>query len=252
MEDQLIQNVVGGVVAGLIVLAGSWIWGKIKRKLASCRFRQVFGYGAFSPKFALIYADLQLADLDPTDPYRYTKPGEDPALLFSMSRPVPISEVRGANYLANAFGQFVRVAPSLLSDKATRPDLNLDFISFGGPDSNWKTRDCQTNNGNCLVSFDQRNQLFVRVSDGKPVVTMEDGFDYGLILKVHPSQFPSRVWIVCAGIGEWGTSGAAWFLANKWEEIRKDAKSRPFAAVVCVSREQDESGELVYLDTGKT
>jgi len=29
------------------------------------------------------------------------------------------------------------------------------------------------------------------------------------------------VWIAVAGLGEWGTSGAAWFLSKNWKKIKK-------------------------------
>ncbi|MFZ3244749.1 MAG: hypothetical protein WA185_06710, partial [Candidatus Acidiferrales bacterium] len=82
------------------------------------------------------------------------------------------------------------------------------------------TKSCQENSGNRLAKFDQPNSQFIRASDGKPLAKLDPNFDHGLILKIHPAQFPDRVWITCAGMGERGTSGSAWFLANKWQEIR--------------------------------
>jgi len=244
--NQLVPNVVGGVLAGLVVLLLSALWGEAQRRWKRRQFRQVFGHGAFSSAFALIYADLELPDRDSEKRFRYRKPNSPS--VFSMSQPVAISEVKAANYLANAFGRFAGVAPSLRSDAETMAVLDLDFVSLGGPESNRKTGDCQTNSANRLAEFDQKNNQFVRVSDGSPLVPLEGDFDYGLILKVRPAQFPKRVWIACAGRGEWGTSGAAWFLANKWSDLRKHATDKPFAAVVRVRPGQDQSAELVYLD----
>ena len=67
-----------------------------------------------------------------------------------------------------------------------------------------------------------------------------------MILKIHPTQFSNRTWILCAGIGEWGTSGAAWYLAYKWKEIYRYAKSSPFALVIKVKRNQDEFSEPIF------
>ena len=66
-----------------------------------------------------------------------------------------------------------------------------------------------------------------------------------MILKIHPSQFSNRTWLVCAGLGEWGTSGAAWYLAYKWREIYRFAKSEHFSIIVRVRPGQDESAEPV-------
>jgi hypothetical protein len=49
--------------------------------------------------------------------------------------------------------------------------------------------------------------------------TCSNEADHGFILRITPPEFPTRSWIVCAGLGEWGTSGSSWFLANKWQEL---------------------------------
>jgi len=48
-----------------------------------------------------------------------------------------------------------------------------------------------------------------------------------------------------AGLGEWGTSGSAWFLAMKWKELLKRSKGRDFGAVIRVRQGQDESAEII-------
>jgi hypothetical protein len=59
------------------------------------------------------------------------------------------------------------------------------------------------------------------------------------------------VWIVCAGIGERGTSGTAWYLANKWQELRSKTKDKPFAAIFRVEPDahsgRDQSAELLKI-----
>ena len=181
----------------------------------------------------------------------YTKPGGDPNLGFSISQPVSISEVRAANYLASAIGKYAGTTPSLRSDLDVIANLDLDFISLGGPGSNLKTADCQLNAGNRLAAIDLINSQFVTPVGGQSLVTFDPGFEYGVILKVHPTQFPTRVWLICAGIGEWGTSGSAWFLAHKWTQIRKEARNKPFATIVRVRPGQDESAESVRTLVGQ-
>jgi len=46
-------------------------------------------------------------------------------------------------------------------------------------------------------------------------------------------------------LGEWGTSGAAWYLSYKWKEIYKYAKQNTFSIIVRVNPRQDESAEPV-------
>ena len=67
-----------------------------------------------------------------------------------------------------------------------------------------------------------------------------------MILKVRPTQCPNRVWISCAGFTEHGTSGAAYFLASKWNQIWSEAGGDPFIIVVKVRTGQDQSAEVLY------
>jgi hypothetical protein len=70
--------------------------------------------------------------------------------------------------------------------------------------------------------------------------------EYGIILKIHPTQFPERTWIACAGMGETGTSGAAWFLARKWKELEKRADGAGrFFALIAVEQGKDESAVVI-------
>jgi len=228
------------------ILSSIWPW---MQKLIGWRFKQVFGPGVSCSRFALVYAELELTDA--RSPYPYRKPGGRLDIGVSITRPVSVCEVRAANYLASAIGSATRSTPSLSSDVELRTELNLDFASFGGPFTNSKSDDCQSNRGNKLARIDQGANI-IGLEEGQPLVdNYEPGFDYGLILKVRPTQFPSRVWLMCAGRGEWGTSGAAWFLSSKWSEIRKLAGSKPFAIVVRVRLGQDQSAEAVRSLVGK-
>jgi hypothetical protein len=153
------------------------------------------------------------------------------------------------SYISTAMGKFIGRSPDVRSDMEIRNTLDLDFICFGGPFSNVMTETCMTNSGNRLVVFEQHTVQFNMRSDGNPVIQFNPAFDYGLILKVHPVQFQERVWIACAGVGERGTSGAAWYLANKWQELRGKVEDKPFAAVVRVEPDvnfgRDQSAELL-------
>ena len=73
------------------------------------------------------------------------------------------------------------------------------------------------NDGNQLIYFD--NRRFYSKKSEKDVLSPKPSFDYGIIVKLRPSQFPKRTWFVCAGLGEWGTSGSAWSLSYKMERI---------------------------------
>lgn len=234
LPGTLAKKIIGDGASSLLSRAARWF--------ASRKFKRVFGDGVCVSAYSLVYAELALAHQ--SNPYPYMKPEGLTGGCFSISRPVSGSEVRCVSYLASAIGNNVGSTPTVRSDLETRHLLDLDFISFGGPNSNLKTADCQSNDGNRLARLDQNQNTFVNLVTQQRLLEFEPGFDYGLILKIRPIQFPKRVWMACAGIGEWGTSGAAWFLANKWREIKSRAEHRSFAIVVRVRPGQDQSAQI--------
>jgi len=121
--------------------------------------------------------------------------------------------------------------------------LDVSLICLGSRASNDKTRDVEDSVANELIKLDRGN--FVSAISGLPVVSLVPDFDYGLVLKIHPKQFPERTWFTCSGIDEWGTSGASWYLARKWRELHSYAGESPFAIVVKVKKGQDESAEPI-------
>jgi hypothetical protein len=223
-----------------------WLWAHLRTWLVGRQFKQVFGAGVDKSGFALVYGELALNSS--MLPMPYVKVGGNPQARFSISRPVSQCELRAASYLSSSIGNGAGSTPALRSDAEIRSVLDLDFVSFGGPLSNFKSDDCQSNSNNSLAIFDQPNTRFLERKTGNLLAVCSDpAFDYGLILKVRPEQFPNRVWLVCSGFGEWGTSGAAWYLANRWTAIRTQAKDRPFAAVVRVRAPQDQSAECIRI-----
>lgn len=247
-----IGNVIGGIIAGIITLVIVAIGKKVFFLWNRHKFGKLFGKDALvESNFHLVYAQLGLRTVTNKQgnvvARPYIKPGEENSGVgFSMERPVSSCEVRAAEYLTEIIGAESKRAPMLSSDYELKGRLDISFVTFGGPKSNYKTRDAIENNGNQLIIFD--NESFRSKKSKRPVMQPEQGFDYGLILKIHPTQFPERVWLVCSGMGEWGTSGAAWYLAHKWKEIYRYSKGNPFAIVVRVTglpNPQDESAEPV-------
>jgi hypothetical protein len=227
----------------------SWAWDQLRDQFIARRFKQIFGDGVVRPSFGLVYGELAL-NPQIQIPMPYVKIGGNPQGRFSMNTPVSQCELRAANYLSSAIGSATGNTPALRSDTSVRQVVDLDFISFGGPMSNFKSDDCQTNPGNRLAFFDQGPaipQFLDRATRTACANCADRNFDYGMVLKVHPTAFPKRTWIMCAGIAEWGTSGAAWYLANRWNDLRKLVKDRPFVLVVRVRPQQDESAESIAL-----
>ena len=150
---------------------------------------------------------------------------------------------RAIGYLVYAFGEKVNKPPIISSDVDTDDRMDISFISIGGV-TNLKTCDVLRDNSNQFLDFSKRS--IVHRPSKLPVIEFTGDVDYGLIIKIKPHSNPKRTWICCAGFGEWGSSGAAWFLARKWKDIRKWAKDKPFAIITKTDINSDESTELLH------
>jgi hypothetical protein len=123
---------------------------------------------------------------------------------------------------------------------------------LGGGGSNYKTADTLASESNIFIRMGHTGFLLPSGENLPFSCTTEE--DHGFILRITPPEFPNRSWIVCAGLGEWGSSGSAWFLANKWQELIKkihplayhsDIMRIPdFLAVIRVVHGQDQSARM--------
>ena len=237
--EQVLWNVIGGAVtAGLFE---AYVRGR--RCLTGRKYRALFGNDVETKDFHLVFGLLSLKPLVPADSHPYRKSGLNNAIL-SIETPVSACELRAVKYLSESIAENGFSSPRVLSDFDVESRLDLSFVSFGGPLSNFKSRDA-LDSENSFVEIDEQGQ-FRRKSTGELLVTIEPDFDYGLILKTHPSQFPKRTWFVCAGLGEWGSSGSAWYLGKKWTELQAFAKADDFVIIVRVRQGQDEYAESIF------
>lgn len=171
-----------------------------------------------------------------------------PDMAFSAQSLASSCEIRAVAYVGSVLTREGGVSANVVTDNSISQRLDLDFVSFGAL-SNLKTLDAFGNPANQLAEYDPAMGFFVSKRDRKPLYQRRTGYDYGIILKVHPSQFPRRTWICCAGSGESGTSGSAWFLAHRWKHIAGRVKETDqFVCVIEVKESQDESGQMLSLN----
>jgi hypothetical protein len=226
----------------------SWSFGK--KRWWRRKFKKVFGQA--EKEYFLACGMLQVNPLirqfvRNADPQLANYPFVKPTRLqmqFSAERVASGSEVRALAYIGDALKTDGGLASRVVPDDLIESRLDIDFVSFGAV-SNLMTLATFENPSNQLASFDSAAGTFVSKVDGQPLYRVPDGYDCGIILRIHPNQFPRRTWIVCAGLGEWGTSGSAWFLAYRWREIVEKLKDvDQFVCVIQVRLGQDESATL--------
>jgi len=240
-------------VAGVIGLA-KLAWNRWRRR----GFKKVFGARASEYKLAfgsmvvrpdlLILAAPSYRRLAQFPLAKIARPD----MAFSAQSVASGCEIRAVAYVGSALNKEGRISSRVVTDDSIRQELDLDFVAFGAM-SNLKTLDMFGNPANDLADYDPTMECFVSKTDRSPLYARRSGFDYGIILKVHPTQFPRRSWISCAGVGEWGTSGSAWFLANRWREISRQIRGdEKFLCVLEVTPGQDESSRSLGIRTMAT
>ena len=252
----LILNIIGGALVVILV----WVYEWMRRRCRQWALKRLMGIDFdLDGEFHIVYGSFMLPPVNDGRPatHPYVKTPLPPsvqrqpnrAMYFSIDNPVSSGEMRGSSYLAGLFGKWRVCPPTLVPDDEVVSRVDLNFIALGGPGSNLKTEDALMNPANALVTMTGND--FVNPGTQQPVVaiTHDFQFDHGMILRISPTQYPARTWIVCAGLGEWGTSGAAWFLANKWQQIFWQVlkhRRHNYAVVVRVRRGQDESAEMIW------
>lgn len=236
----LLFNLLGGILVALldrlIIL--------INKKLKGYRYKQIFGDDISD--FNIVYGKMVLKpQYSRLDNFPYLKPNT--VGNFSISSPVSFAETRAAKYLAESYSKSLSKSPTLISDDEIRDRIDISYCSVGGY-NNHKTIQIIECIQNEFLEFNlaapgsivnKKNRLNVYSVDGT--------YDYAAVIKIKNRLFPNRTQICIAGLGEWGTSGGSWFLANKWNEIRKKVGDKSFGAVIKVRGGTDESAELIEI-----
>jgi hypothetical protein len=249
--ESIFYNIVGGLLTVPCAAGFAEIWKRWRRR----DFKKVFGPGQKS--FVVVYGSLvvrqdiiqKLATNSPGDlmsRFTFAKPSV-PGQVYSAQTVGSGCELRGAAYLSAGLRVGGSIDASVASDDSVKGKLDLDFVSLGYW-NNLKTIDLIENSRNNFAHFDIQKGAFLSKKSGRQIFTVPPGYEHGIILRIHPSQFPDRTWICCAGHGEWGTSGCAWFLSRKWNALTEQLSSdEQFMALIKVRQTQDESAELVRL-----
>lgn len=256
----LLFNVIGGIIVSVLTAISI----SIRYRFRSYHLQRLLGFHfKSSTEIRMAYGQLLLPPL--TDASRqpithpYIKPSRRGSTTLSQSysieHPVSESEVRASTYIAALLGFPGILRPLLVSDADASSLLDSNFISFGGPGSNYKTADALTSEANLFIRM-SNSGFSLPTGTNLPYINTNEA-DHGFILRITPPEFPARSWIVCAGLGEWGTSGSAWFLANKWRELIEGIHPAAywsgfmqipdFMAIIRVRPGQDQSGRIVAL-----
>jgi hypothetical protein len=237
-------------VAGILEsLAAAAIWETGRRawlRMARRNYAGVFGVDATGGRLYIAMGALEPPPVVDERGNRllhvFPKAGL-PGTAFSASQVVSNCEVRAAKYLIESVAVNAGNWSVITTDAEIKDQHDLSFVSIGLL-NNLKTVQLLANTTNTLVTFSLPR--FLSKASGRSLIeNVNATHDHGLILKIHPSSQPQKTWICCSGLGEWGTSGAAWYLSRRWRDIHAKFKNQSFAIIVRVEAGRDESAEPV-------
>ena len=233
----LLMNVSGGFLVAIIDRLILYF----QKYFKALGFKKIFG-GEINDYY-IVYGKMILNPVySSNDPFPYLKPNS--STFFNMTNPVSFSETRASKYLSISFFNNLKTSPKLLSDDELSQKIDISYCSLGGY-NNSKTIEILNCEANKFYIY-EFNKITSKIEKNKTYI-MDSEYDYAVIIKIRNKHFPNRVQICVAGLGEWGTSGASWFLANKWKVLKKNVKGKNFGAIIRVRFQTDESAELVEI-----
>ncbi len=236
---EVFWNVVGGGIVAILIFFIQFIRKKINRRA----FRKVFGDDV-EETYHLIYPSYQSPSLNTT----YTKPASKVPRRTSGATNLTIinstAATRTVNHLAFMIGSNSNTPTRIISDIEADTLMDISFISIGSRTSH-KTVDLFDNKNNIFI--DMKGGEIQSRESGEIIIKAKSTVDFGIIVKINPLENPKRTWLCCAGFGEWGTSGAAWWLSRNWKKIYKRAKDRPFACITSTKVGSDDSTRMIHL-----
>lgn len=232
-------NVIGGAIVAGLTLAMQGICKKARRR----SFRMIFGKDVEND-FYLVYPLFE----PPSSEIVFKKPPSKVSRktysATNLSEVHSTAVTRAVNYLAYEIGSSSVTPPRIISDVDADKSMDISFLAIGGR-TNHKTVDIFDNEENKFLDF--KDGSIVSKESEDPIINVESEVDYAIIMKINPFAKSERTWLCCAGFGEWGTSGAAWWLSHNWKTIYKGAKNRPFACITCTKVGSDDSTKMLHL-----
>lgn len=260
ISNSTLQGIVTSISASFFFLFCVEFIQNQRRLIEQYRFKRFFGNDVTNNKMYLVYPNFKLNNvlLELKKEHNILQDFEKSPSLFNTSHRIDLDKAVAENdlcamiYLTGLFSEVSRMTPPIMVDSDMVKEPNKSFISFG-----LTSNDCthmylahSTKPAFQLITNDNRLDDYLAVYNEQEqefrYTTILNKIYYGIILKYHPDPHdnPDRVWFYCAGLGTKGTTGSAWYIANKWKKLYRMVGVNDFIAVVKVYNNTDIITEL--------
>ena len=215
----IIVNLIGGIlVAGLIYFI-SWL----KKLIRTRRLKKLFGESIILDEYYMVYGEMK-----PHEPKKPVYEVEGLQSKYWTPSVVSATTMKAIGIISQTISRFRKPYISIEADKQLKNKFAISYCAIGG--NNNLTHRILNSKHNRFFKF-EKGGLVYSISEDKHY-SLYDNKDLGFIIKIMPDFLDSHVYIAVAGLGVWGTIGAAWYLSYKWKDIVRFAKSNEFGILV--------------------
>lgn len=247
-ENSYVSGIIGSFLASFLTIFTLKFFDFYRQKIKHAKFKKIFG-SYENDKLNLVLPVFTVRH----DVLNTLKSARIPAPEFPLrkytgdyirtSKLLAQNDNTALKYLQFIISSTLGDKSVIMTDEDLSAQLDISFISFGGSSFYFKfVLDDADNN-----FYELNNNHFINKRDKTKSYTSNNEFDFGLILKYKHINFPTRTWIIIAGLSETGTSGAGWYLFKHWEKLSETVGEKPFALIIQVKHGVDESARQVDL-----
>ena len=259
--EGVIENTAASLLSSFILIAFGWLLSRIlDLSVERSAFKRLFGKQPAKGGVLCVVLDTirdtRLLSTAQQQDFKIQSPPASPVgarywkffgdnhftWLPGPAEVVPECSARAASYIIEAFRGIRKITTKVVSDSTVRSVWTGTFIALGSSYSNNKTDDIKHLPENPWLLDDGGQFTFKKENT---VVRMEGRNDKGVILKLRNPHSEGDSVVVCEGLGEWGTSGSAWFLSRHWKQLSKRFGDNPFLIVLNVTVGNDESAREI-------
>ncbi|MCX6766079.1 MAG: hypothetical protein NT136_03935 [Candidatus Moranbacteria bacterium] len=146
------------------------------------------------------------------------------------------------------FSDFRKGQFNVVIDEEVDTVMDATLVCYGSSDSNLKTFDIEKEYGGKYYEFvfgNNRRRAFKmkgRIFEFKQGTPAKDR---AVLLKIKNPNDKEHSLIVCAGLSEWGSLAAAYYLVNNWRTLYKDYKQKNFCLLFEITYGQFENANVL-------
>ncbi|MCB2200261.1 hypothetical protein KQI63_12705 [bacterium] len=193
----------------------------------------------------ILVADLLILDIDPSK-HVFKKKDDNQAHINGSRDLIGDCTARSIQYLSSWLSGTLKSDPTLLMDNSEKATWDNNLILIGSKSSNVKTEIYEGEMYKKYLYFGQNESgTFIQWNSDNKKYYISDNKDKGVIIKTRNPFYKDKFVILCAGLGCYGTSGAAYYLYKHWKHLYSKYKGDEFAVVLETHIGADETAKII-------